>query len=101
MQSLTPAKAEGCASCGSCSCSGAARAAESAAGDLAGWRYAARAAAIFLLPVLLAAGGSVLCAGQALRQVAGALLGVAAGAVIARALCLGRAAVSRPHLGDG
>ncbi|MBP7275923.1 MAG: hypothetical protein KBA51_06950 [Kiritimatiellae bacterium] len=78
---------EGCgASCESCSCKSAAQAAETAAGDLSGWRYAGWAALMFLFPVICAAGGAFVARRDPGLQAFGGVGGLIAGAVMARGL---------------
>ena len=58
------------------------------AGDPAvrGWRMVLGSTAVFLLPLALAAAGAYLAGQNADRQVAGALIGLAAGVLVAKGI---------------
>lgn len=58
------------------------------AGDPAvrGWRMVLSSAAVFLLPLALAAAGAYLAGPSAIRQVAGALIGLASGVLMAKGI---------------
>ena len=57
-------------------------------GAMSGWRLSISAAAVFLLPLVLAAGGAALCgtggAGQFVGAMVGLIVGVVGGIVAAR-----------------
>lgn len=65
-----------CIGCGTCSPDGAGA---SASGGLRGWALVLSAAAVFLLPLALAAAGAALCGADAIRQTLGAAVGLGAG----------------------
>ena len=76
--------------CHKCSCKDAGLLAAQAAGKLSGWKYAWWAAVIFMVPLITATIGAVLGGSDRGKQALGGVLGLLAGAGVARGMYLWR-----------